>query len=630
MAALSSLMTIAGSGLYPNPPSDVGVAIGFPANTLTTYQSIPFVSTVDGVVESAQLAAAGGSISAGTLQALVSVASSNFPALTDTTTSGNAFANLAVPGVGANNFSIGSTISFNANEIFGNGDLSKFCQVFMASIGYASQVNETLTSLQGAATLATTFNPLNGGMDSISTGGLNQVTSRLDLMATDLERLGQAINLSFLNDLGLPGELLAQISRVTNGGLASVTELLQAAGLADSKIDNLSRGTNTLTAAEELVAYNVCAAVSGETLTQVLAVLGVTTTNITNLSQLLNPRHLFPLSYVYLLCPTPDGLQSVYLGGPTVNSALNPVLADLGVSSYTGPNNTNSLEILRTIIPPDQALANKALARSLQQVKAITDTDLPALARAMSAVQPNTGLDLIQGLTTPLPSSVSDFVQSQLVAQGTGIGNTITLGDVIGVASGYIWQANLASVNSVISNLETNGSLTSITALYEQMQDTLDGVYGNATGNVDIPTGPAAGNYVGWNDAFTSGLIPAANAAVATIVATNGTEVSTANQAWGNIIASLGNENTNLTLAEIDFGNLQSNSKSAIMIFTSSLHEYGLDVSAGGANEVLVSVANTASLSGQALLGSLREGRNLAALQDVGVQLDTQLPSSPG
>jgi hypothetical protein len=44
---------------------------------------------------------------------------------------------------------------------------------------------------------------------------------------------------------------------------------------------------------------------------------------------------------------------------------------------------------LRQIIPPDQALASKALQAGLQQVKNIFDTELPQLAVATEGLETN-------------------------------------------------------------------------------------------------------------------------------------------------------------------------------------------------------------------------------------------------
>jgi len=63
------------------------------------------------------------------------------------------------------------------------------------------------------------------------------------------------------------------------------------------------------------------------------------------------------------------------------------------------------------------------------------------------------------------------------------------------------------------------------------------------------------------------------------------------------------------------------------MSFTTNLHSYGIEVAPGGANEYLEKVANRSSLSGQSVIGSLREGRNIQSLQSAGIKLDTQLSS---
>ena len=61
------------------------------------------------------------------------------------------------------------------------------------------------------------------------------------------------------------------------------------------------------------------------------------------------------------------------------------------------------------------------------------------------------------------------------------------------------------------------------------------------------------------------------------------------------------------------------------MSLASSLHAYAVDPEADG---VLSALANQSTLSGQSILASLREGRNIQALQQAGVQLDTQLSDS--
>jgi hypothetical protein len=51
-----------------------------------------------------------------------------------------------------------------------------------------------------------------------------------------------------------------------------------------------------------------------------------------------------------------------------INTNLEPVLLNVEVQSFVGPNNTTSYTTLKKIIPPGPALTNKAFVRSLQQL----------------------------------------------------------------------------------------------------------------------------------------------------------------------------------------------------------------------------------------------------------------------
>ena len=61
------------------------------------------------------------------------------------------------------------------------------------------------------------------------------------------------------------------------------------------------------------------------------------------------------------------------------------------------------------------------------------------------------------------------------------------------------------------------------------------------------------------------------------------------------------------------------------MSWTTNLHDYGVDVNKIGANVFIEAIANTSSLSGQAVVASLREGLNIQRMQESGMVLDTQL-----
>ena len=308
---------------------------------------------------------------------------------------------------------------------------------------------------------------------------------------------------------------------------------------------------------------------------------------------------------------------------------------------------------LKKIIPPDQALANQALSRSLRQVKDIFNTDLPTLSAAVSQLESNKDLTLINDLSEPIPPVVQNFIGNSL-ATGTGPGNTITINDVVGVAAGVTINDELPIVTTVVGDLANLGALTPLTGnggssisvnngIYTLMSYALTGVYsmdGNVANSTTIPnttyySGPQT--FIDVDDAFgnaTGGLISVANTYISNIATTYSNVVVLANDATNACAQQLSLNVINCTAAGIDIGNLVNDPGNANLVansvttslgLASQLHDIGLDVSEGGAAQFFEQVANTTSLTGQAVIASMREGRNIAVLNAVGIQLDTQL-----
>ena len=117
---------------------------------------------------------------------------------------------------------------------------------------------------------------------------------------------------------------------------------------------------------------------------------------------------------------------------------------------------------LRKIIPPDQALANKALARALGQIKDIQDTTLPEFSSAVTVLESNKDLNLINALESPLPASVANF-WANTFATGTGPGNTVTINDLLGTAAGATMNLALPDATQVVQDLENLGALDPLT-----------------------------------------------------------------------------------------------------------------------------------------------------------------------
>lgn len=673
---LSSVMSIAGAGFLPGPPGDIGVAV------VINPELVQATDAYDAVSAIARYRAIVSAASAAYLAPLRALASTNFAPLTDHMPVGYSVADVYpapawddvtvyVPpnqvsylgGIYQSTAESTAVLPTNAGfwsvllaadsyfsvipetaaaRLLGNGDLTKFCQLFMAAVAYQQQANQLLGEIQGSSVLARTFNTGTGGMDTITTANLNQVTSRTDLLAQDLRDLGQLIDLARLDSLGLPGQLLAQIGRVSGGDIPALSQRLAQEDFSTATIRALAQGTNSLTAQEEYTLYRVLLTVTDDTLSQIRAVLDIRTANITNAAQLLDPRMILPRSFQTLTCPTPTALAPVYINGPeawAVNPLLEPLLLNPLVARYQGPGQTQGLAQMSRIIPPDQALANKAFARALGQIKNISATTLPQLAGAMTLIETNQGLPAIQALTQPVPTSVLTFYESSL-GQGSGPDGTLLLTDVIGSPSGWVLTTGFNTMTQVLDQLTMTGALDQLLGsqgAYTVMENIQAGTYTQLVMGlyrVVIPSGlPGAGTYGDYataqeaeDDAFLTGIIPATATIIAGIVTANPDAVAQAVSAQVSMAQELERQANNIQLAQISINEYQPSSTASVMSFAGNLHEYGVDVSPGGANEILSALANQATLSGQAVTASLREGRNIQALQQTGIEVDTQLP----
>jgi hypothetical protein len=317
----------------------------------------------------------------------------------------------------------------------------------------------------------------------------------------------------------------------------------------------------------------------------------------------------------------------------------------------------SDLDTLQKIIPPDQALANKALSQSLQQVKRIFDAELPDLASRLVTLETVDDLPMIATLDQPVPDSVTTF-WANTFATGTGPGNTVTTDDVIGIAAGNTVTTELPLVTTALVELTDQGAFLPLTSnggssgsvdngIYTLMDYALTGAYsvaGNISDSTTIPNtvyyaGPQT--FANVDDAFGNvsvGLIARANTVINTVASTYANTVTDINQHYHAVADQLAINVTNCIAADIDIANLAfdiananlvSNAITSSLNFVASLHEYGTEDAPGGTAGFLARVANLETMAGQAVVASMREGRNIKKLNDIGILLDTQIPSVP-
>lgn len=638
-------------GVLPLPAALVTALNSFNGTTLMTnfFAAVSFYKAQSFATES-------------TLESLLSIGNTVCPALGNSVP---AFPIGTYPSLGAAYYvdyltpSIdGSTVDPSGLSIFieqlgnaylGDGDIGKFTQGFMAVQGYVYSTNQLVNSTVNAQTyLGPTFT----SMSDLVTNSLSAVNTNLPSFAVDLANQGKLTNLQNLDMYGTPAALMQQIASAV--GLAgttvpALTDKLRNLGVTNKQISDLVTNNKyslfnqdglSINQFDTLqkTAYQAMTQVTGQDLQDILFILEITTPNIETLAELLDPTKIFPNSYQTMQAPTPNGWQPIYDPQGQVSMNLQNVVA----SYLASPSGCDELA---KVIPPDQAVANKSIQVALQQVSNINNTTLPALANSivgvirmpwdidnfyladtvvaaapavnnLAQISPDTifyraqqdvdpgvditdaaywepvtlggistmsGLPLIEAQTSAVDTSVANYINANL-ATGTGPNGNITTCDVIGLAydhNDFATQLNTAT--TATTALQGAGSLSNLNNAYIAIL--------SAVTNLDVTT-----------------QITNANNAIAALSASP--YVTTLNTAWTYISNYLNLELGYQAKAAVNYFELLAGEKTSIYAFTQNLSQYGQQCESCGPNEFLQQIADVSVLSGQALIGSLREGEN--------------------
>jgi hypothetical protein len=291
---------------------------------------------------------------------------------------------------------------------------------------------------------------------------------------------------------------------------------------------------------------------------------------------------------------------------------------------------------LKLIIPSDQALACKALATSLQQLKNINNSTLPQLGAAYVAIETTANLGDINALTQPIPSSTANFY-ANTYATGSGPNGTLYLTDVIGFPVGGtdgVYSSAVSNIFTTMNVLQTGNKFTTLQGVYDVMYSVNTGVYGNPVTGPIIGV-PGAGNlrYANATVCYANLLLPEAVSATNSIVSSNPNAVANLNSETTYLAASVVQEVSQLFDVGVDLFNLGTGGRLATTSFVQSIgSDYGKDQTLNGPAWYLEQVTDTGTLAGQSVIAVMREGRNTTVLADAGIGLDaliTDVPQNP-
>lgn len=285
------------------------------------------------------------------------------------------------------------------------------------------------------------------------------------------------------------------------------------------------------------------------------------------------------------------------------------------------------LDRLQSIIPSDQAIGNKGFATALQQVTGIMYLTLPEFARTVEGMENTQDLSIIQSQTVAVPASVADYYINTYGIPTNPI-PTLQITDVLGTPSGWVHTDALNNTLTQFQQMNT-GALQTI---YQTMLNVVNGVYDQPDPMdpmmtvVIIPPGtPGTGTYATKDDAILA-LIPLAQAEIVTLQSTYPTQTAILNTDWQAMANQLVLEQTQQSRANLNFADLLPNDRNSMFGFVFALPNYGLDLAPGGMSDYIERLADTSAQTGQAIVGCLREGRDRAELDAVGIGTNSEIP----
>jgi hypothetical protein len=414
------LQLIAGSGLLQNQGISVPGAL---TSAVSSYNSLDFVENLNNAIA----AAPAYGISASVITSLKTLASNTCPALGSSVPAAYAGDNTLLPTSVTGGF--GNLVANNAALYLGNGSVDKFCQTFQLISGYRATTNELVCSAVNATTyLGPTFTSMN----DLITGQLTGVNLAMKCFGSDLAKTGNLINLDKLPTFGTPANILEQISEmagITSGTLSCVAKALAEYGLTENDIillctpgaSNNGKITDGEFNALQKIAYAAMTSITGSCLEYVLQILdadgllgpvaaavaggipgtgqantpvplvggvpgGIPTTGQVNtLADLVDLKKIFPTSWTSMTTPVTTavpGIPAATILLYNTDGSVNPAL-ESALSNNPSIILPSGCDDLAKIIPPGQAVVNKAFQAALQQVGGINTVTAPRLSIAL-------------------------------------------------------------------------------------------------------------------------------------------------------------------------------------------------------------------------------------------------------
>lgn len=623
---LTPMQMNAGAGLLQD--QGIGTAPELATN-ITAYTNVTAIGTITYCHDNSS------KVTGSTLTNLQSLGSGVFPGLTNIVLP----ADHATVGAGA----LTTKITAQSNALIG-ADVGVFAQHLSAASAFTTASNEFITSALNADT---TFE-MNTDINNLMTGALTDTSLALPTFASDLLNTGNLIDYNDLRNLGNPmafvktyyqqGGGLPVLEKylrdegINTAGLTNAISLNNPVSLVNTRVDELgSTGltsypdgvtaeekSNTTTNKQGLgqAIWTALGKVKDEDLATMQAVLNSTILGLETAQDFLDPKKIFPSTYESFKSFDRNGNKSFIYKDKTLNADLNGLGEDLYIC-----------------VPEYIADTNRALSRSLQQIKDVFNITSQQLSQVAEKLETTKGLTTIEALDKPVPDTTVNFFKD-IYGAGSGTNGEFLVTDVIGTCAGYTHTTELAQLATTASNLDDLNELDNLANLYETMKNLFDNA---ATYYTIVEVFPAtipptytetwyipAGRYglsassYGSRNAAVDVVITAIDVELARLQTEYPTQASTSTGNITNSSAQIKRELVNMPKAGIVPADTQTGVKNSVLSMVTNLHDYGADDSLGGTGWILENVAS-ADFYGESVVAALREGRNIRRLNDASI-----------
>lgn len=468
--------------------------------------------------------------------------------------------------------------------ILTTGSLTEFCYNFNTCYSFKTQSNNIIASMANSTDY---LGGIYSNMNDLTTSDITGVNLATVYWGQDLINLGRALDLTRMDSFGKPSTLLQTL--VTNNALTRNVSLgLITVGLTTEELGNIIGNLTIPTVEQEKKLYSGFSIIVGPDLTEVCTLLNVQTAGLSQLSDLLNPKSMFPNSYKSLTVPKYNSVPM------ETNSKTYYLIYDKG-SINTSLRSFGSN--LFGLVPDEVAIAAGAFSTSMLQIKNIGRMNIEKFAQVVTNLE-TTKLLSVNGTSVPVDVPV---VQSSLatIALGSGTYGTYRMVDFFGLLSGISYNFN--QIKTYITMLQTS---------------TLSGIYQDMIDLIEAPSSVK-------NTALQI-LIDNANTEINSIMNSNATKASALNALYENVGTLLLIERNARALAMPTNENITT-SVQDIYGFVNNMGLYAVDTSDGESAQVLESLANTATVGGQSLIALMRELRNAYRLGLTGGVLDNNI-----